>query len=132
MRLGTLDMRAWRRTIDAVDRLVAETIDDGLFGLDAEHTVVVTDTFDDREEFVEAVRGWQGTRISRALARRGAVSATGHRGSGGPAARATRVATGSVSWSAHRSPRPTTDGMSRRTHRPEAAVSPATRPMAPL
>jgi hypothetical protein len=73
VRLGTLDMRAWRRTIDAVDRLVAETIDDGLFGLDAEHTVVVTDTFDDREEFVEAVRGWQGTRISRAL-RRGAVS----------------------------------------------------------
>ena len=74
MRRGTLDMRAWCRTIDGVDRLVAETIDDGLFGLDAEHTVVVTDTFDDREEFVEAVRGWQGTRISRAPARRGAVS----------------------------------------------------------
>jgi hypothetical protein len=74
VRLGTLDMRAWRRTIDAVDRLVAETIDDGLFGLDAERTVVVTDTFDDREELVKAVRGWQGTRISRALARRGAVS----------------------------------------------------------
>lgn len=72
--LGTLDMREWRTTIDAIDRLVAETIDDGLFVLDAEHRFVVTDSFDDGREFVEAVTGWQGTRISRALARRGAVA----------------------------------------------------------
>jgi hypothetical protein len=72
--LGTLDMREWRTTIDAVDRLLAETIDDGLFVLDAEHRLVVTDTFDDGREFVEAVSRWQGTRISRALARRGTVA----------------------------------------------------------
>jgi hypothetical protein len=72
--LGTLDMGAWCTTIEAIDRLVAETIDEGLFVLDAEHRFVVTDTFDDGREFVEAVSGWQGTRISRALARRGAVA----------------------------------------------------------
>ena len=72
--LGTLDMRAWGTTIDAVDRLVAATMDDGLFALDAEHRFVVTDTFDDGREFVEVVSGWQGTRISPALARRAAVS----------------------------------------------------------
>jgi hypothetical protein len=33
--LGTLDMRAWRRTVDAVDRLVAETIDVGLFSVES-------------------------------------------------------------------------------------------------
>jgi len=68
--LGTLDMRAWRATIDAVDRLTAETIDDGLFALDAERPFIVTDTCDDDREFVEEVSGWQGTRVSRALARR--------------------------------------------------------------
>jgi hypothetical protein len=69
--LGTLDMRAWGTTIEAIDRLVTQTIDDGLFTLDAEHHFVVTDTFDDGREFVEAVSGWQGTRIPDALARLG-------------------------------------------------------------
>jgi hypothetical protein len=72
--LGTLDMRAWGTTIEAIDRLVAETIDDGLFTLDAEHRFVVTDTFDDGREFVQAVSAWQGTRIPHALARRGIVA----------------------------------------------------------
>jgi hypothetical protein len=133
--LGTLDMRAWGTTIEAIDRLVAETIGDGLFVLDAEHRFVVTDTFDDGREFVEAVRGWQGTRISRALARRGGAgrrrATTDQRRSGGAAACAARAATGSVSGWGRRSPRPGAGGMSRRTQRPDAAVSPATRPMAP-
>jgi hypothetical protein len=68
--LGTLDMREWRRTIDAVDRLVAQTIDDGFFALQAESEFVVTDAFDDGPEMVETVSGWRGTRISDALARR--------------------------------------------------------------
>ena len=63
--------RAWRRTIDAMDRLMAETIDDESLRLDAGHTVVVTDAFDDREELVEAVRRWPGRGSSPALARRG-------------------------------------------------------------
>jgi hypothetical protein len=48
--LGTLDMDEWRGTIDAVDRLVAETIDDGFFALQAESELVVTDAFDDGPE----------------------------------------------------------------------------------
>jgi hypothetical protein len=68
-RLGTLDMREWRATIDAVDALVAETIDDGLFALEAASSFIVIDTFDDGPELVEAVSGWRGTQISRALAR---------------------------------------------------------------
>jgi hypothetical protein len=68
--LGTLDMRGWRGTIDAVDRLVAETIDDGFFALQAQSEFVVTDAFDDGPEMVESVSGWRGTRISDLLARR--------------------------------------------------------------
>jgi hypothetical protein len=61
--VGTLDMHEWRGTIDAVDRLVAETIDDGLFALQAESEFVVTDGFDDGPEMLESVSGWRGTRI---------------------------------------------------------------------
>jgi hypothetical protein len=68
--LGTLDMREWRRTIDAVDRLVAETIDDDFFALEDERDFIVTDTFDNGPELVESVSGWRGTVISRALAQR--------------------------------------------------------------
>ena len=68
--LGTLDMGAWGTTIEAIDRLVTETIDAGRFALDAERRFVVTDSFDDGREFVEAVSGWQGTRIPRALVQR--------------------------------------------------------------
>jgi hypothetical protein len=68
--LGALDMREWRATIDAVDRRVIQTIEDGLFALDAAHSFVVTDLCDNGHEFLEAVSGWRGTRISPALARR--------------------------------------------------------------
>jgi hypothetical protein len=67
--LGTLDMHSWRRTVDAVDRLVAQTIEDRLYVLAGEHRFVVTDMFDNGAELVETVSGWQGTRISAALAK---------------------------------------------------------------
>jgi len=73
--LGTLNMRPWRRTVDAVDRLVAETIEAGLYVLDGEHRFVVADTFDNGVELVETVGGWRGTRISAALAKRVAAAA---------------------------------------------------------
>jgi hypothetical protein len=69
-RLGTLDMREWRRTIDAVDARIAEAIDAGLFAVDAERSCVVSDEFDSGAEFVEVVSGWRGTRIPAALAAR--------------------------------------------------------------
>ncbi|MEN3280221.1 MAG: hypothetical protein V7607_1361 [Solirubrobacteraceae bacterium] len=68
--MGTLDMDDWRATIDAVDRRVIQTIEDGLFALDAAHSFVVTDLCDTGHEFLEAVSGWRGTRISPALAQR--------------------------------------------------------------
>jgi hypothetical protein len=63
-------MHEWRGTIDAVDGLVAETIDDGLFALQAESEFVVSDAFDDGCEMLESVSAWRGTRMSDALARR--------------------------------------------------------------
>ena len=73
--LGTLDMRDWRRTIDAVDRLVADTIDSGLFSLEAERRFLVIDTADDGPGLVDEVSGWQGTTVPDALARRIAEAA---------------------------------------------------------
>jgi hypothetical protein len=67
---GRLDMREWGRTIDAVDRRMAETIDRGLFALEAERRFIVTDTSDDGRQLVEALGGWQGTKVSDALTRR--------------------------------------------------------------
>jgi hypothetical protein len=61
--LGTLDMRAWHDTIQAVDELIAETIGAGLYELRHESRFVVTDTYDDGPECLEIVGGWQGTRV---------------------------------------------------------------------
>jgi hypothetical protein len=72
--LGTLDMSAWRGTIDAIDRLVSEVIDEGLYVLEAERHFIVTDTYNSGAELIESVSGWQGTRISRGLARRVATA----------------------------------------------------------
>jgi hypothetical protein len=68
--LGTLDMREWRVTIDAVDALVAETIGAGLFAMEVERCFTVADTSDDGPGLVESVSGWQGTSVPNALARR--------------------------------------------------------------
>jgi hypothetical protein len=68
--LGTLDMREWRKTIDAVDRLAARTIDDGLFAMEEERCFTLADTSDDGRALVKEVSGWQGTSVPEALARR--------------------------------------------------------------
>ncbi len=69
-RLGTLDMREWRETIEAVDELVARAIDDGLYVIEDEHRFSVTDAFESGRELVETVSDWQGTRISRVVGER--------------------------------------------------------------
>ena len=70
LRLGSLDMREWRVTIDHVAALVDETIADGLFAEEAERPYEVLETFDDGQELVETVSEWTGTKISQTLATR--------------------------------------------------------------
>ena len=69
-RLGTLDMTEWAQTIATIDRLVEQTIDQGLFDLERESRYVVTDEYDDGAEFVAVTRDWAGTDVSDALAAR--------------------------------------------------------------
>jgi hypothetical protein len=72
--LGTLDMREWGRTIELVDGGFAATLRDGLFALEAERSLVVTDSFDNGAEMLATVRDWQGTHIPAELERRVARS----------------------------------------------------------
>jgi hypothetical protein len=73
--LGSLDMREWLDTIDAVDKLIAETIEDGLYELRHESRFTVTDSFDNGQECLETVSGWRGTRVPPEVRRRLAVAA---------------------------------------------------------
>ena len=73
-RLGRLDMRDWRQTIDAVDARVALAIDAGLFAVDGERVVEVADEFDSGPEFLEVVGDWRGTRIPTSVAERAAAA----------------------------------------------------------
>jgi hypothetical protein len=66
--LGTLDMGDWSDTIQAIDKLMAETIADGLYELQHESRFVVTDSFDSGPECLETVAGWQGTRVPASVA----------------------------------------------------------------
>jgi hypothetical protein len=66
--LGTLDMRAWAATIEAVDRHTTLTTAEGLYRLEHERSLIVTDTYDDGPELLSYVRDWQGTRIPTAVA----------------------------------------------------------------
>jgi hypothetical protein len=68
--LGTLDMREWLETIRAVDALFAETIAAGLYELQHEEGISVTDTFDTGPECLTAAEGWRGTEVPRLLAAR--------------------------------------------------------------
>ena len=68
--VGTLDMREWLETIQAIDELFAETISVGLYELQDESRFVVTDLYDDGPECLEIVGSWQGTRIPDSLATR--------------------------------------------------------------
>ena len=67
-RLGTLDMREWRVTVDAVEERVQRVLAGGLFTLQDERSLVVSETFDNGPELVDAVAAWRGTKISGRLA----------------------------------------------------------------
>lgn len=68
--LGSLDMRAWLDTIQAVDERVVETIRIGLYELQHESRFAVIDTFDDGPECAEIVDGWRGTRVPHGVSTR--------------------------------------------------------------
>ena len=68
--IGRLDMSEWADVIATVDGLIEQTIGDGLFALEDERRVVVTDDYDDGPEFVEDARTWVGTRVDDQLADR--------------------------------------------------------------
>jgi hypothetical protein len=68
--LGSLDMREWRATIEAVDERTADAIGHGLFAIESEHTITVPDEFDSGAEFIDVVSAWRGTRIPPPLAAR--------------------------------------------------------------
>jgi hypothetical protein len=72
--LGTLDMREWSATIAAVDRETARTVDGGLYRLECERRLTVTDTYDDGPDLLSEVREWEGTRIPTAAHTLSAVS----------------------------------------------------------
>jgi hypothetical protein len=67
-RLGRLDMSEWLRTIKAVDELVDQTVQDGLYVIEREQQLRVIDAWDDSRECADTVAGWQGTRIPLGLA----------------------------------------------------------------
>ena len=69
-RLGALDARAWRRTIDAVDRRRRRAIGDRLFRLVNTRRFIVFERFDAGNELLGEVRGWAGTTVEPTLARR--------------------------------------------------------------
>jgi hypothetical protein len=56
-------MCEWLDTIQAVDKLFAQTIGAGLYELQHESRFVVTDTYDNGAESQEILGGWQGTRV---------------------------------------------------------------------
>ena len=66
-RIGSLDMRDWARTIELVDAEIERALADGLFELEAERRIVVTDSFDSGAECLEEVREWGGTKVPKAL-----------------------------------------------------------------
>jgi hypothetical protein len=67
--LGTLDMREWAATIDAVDRRTADAVAARLYRLEHEASLTVTDVCDDGPELLRELREWEGTRIPPAVAR---------------------------------------------------------------
>lgn len=74
--LGALDMRDWAATVAAVDRRVEQVIEDGLFTLESERLLVVTDAYADGPELLAEVDGWAGTRVDPALAERAQACAS--------------------------------------------------------
>ena len=67
--LGRVDMREWLRTIEAVDALIAQCVETGLYSIESEQRFIVTDTWDSGSECAQIIAGWQGTRLPNELAR---------------------------------------------------------------
>jgi hypothetical protein len=68
--LGTLDMRDWRRQIDTIDALTRQVLEAGLYAVEVERHVTVSDVYDTGAECAEVVGQWKGTRVPPSLARR--------------------------------------------------------------
>lgn len=68
--LGTVDMRAWIETIQAVDERIDETIATGLYEPVAERNLVVASMFDDGPECLAITGAWRGARVPKRLADR--------------------------------------------------------------
>ena len=68
--LGRRDLREWGRTIEAIDGRFEAAFREGLFAVEAERSLVFTDSFDDATEMLTTVRDWQGARIPTALEQR--------------------------------------------------------------
>jgi hypothetical protein len=66
--LGALDMREWAQTIATIDLRVEQTMRDGLFDLEQERRLVVTDEYDDGAELVAVTSEWTGTRLDDTFA----------------------------------------------------------------
>jgi hypothetical protein len=56
-------------TIDAVDRRTASVLAAGLYRLEHERSLTVTDVYDDGPELLRELQDWKGTRVPPALAR---------------------------------------------------------------
>lgn len=68
--LGTLDRRAWARTVRSLDSRVDRVIEEGLFELVQTTHFAVADEFGSGPELVETTRRWQGTSVPEAVAGR--------------------------------------------------------------
>jgi len=68
--VGRPDMRDWARTVEEVDALLAQTVEAGLFSLEREERLTITDSWDSGPECAETIAGWQGTQLPDALAKR--------------------------------------------------------------
>jgi hypothetical protein len=96
-KLGTLDMRDWLATIHAVDERFAETITAGLYELEHQSWIVVTDTYENGPECLETVSGWRATRVPSGVAQ----ATRGHHVSRDGATRGTPTAAASLCLTAH-------------------------------
>ena len=67
---GTLDMRAWSATIATIDRRTEEAVGEGLFALESERAVVVSDFYDSGQELVDTTADWMGTTVPPEVASR--------------------------------------------------------------
>lgn len=61
--LGALDMSEWVRTIATIDAGFEVVLAAGLLRLDREERFVVTDAFEDADDLLTTVAGWQQTRV---------------------------------------------------------------------